>query len=249
MPLYTVRVKLVQQPAIQRGSNLCEFSLHFHGISDAGMMDDMDDLADTFSAVPQGGRWTCERSSVAIHELQVYRRNIADVNEWNFVGSHAFAINELPTISQTIDIYGVPISFDGYYQAKYAHRRGAVLVIQDGVDPGHRRRVYVGPLSDHYEILTTSVIGLDVITAIGDNSVIDGPMPSPTDSVDYWRIGLADDVADWLSTVSDVMPSASSVVPSFKLGTWSLLESSRASYVRAEMRSRGVRGALGTPFP
>jgi len=247
--LYTVRAKIRPVPSISRGNGVVETTHHFEGISDESAALMLPTLSEKWTDDQMQGYWWCTRAGLPVHELSLYRRDITDATVWTWIADHTFALPNLAALSGTIDIHNVPFSYNGRYEPWYPHRRGAILCEQVGVDPRHRRRVYVGPVSNYFERIEVSIPLADPVILIGARSDIPTPLPTEADSVDYWQDDIAAYAAQWLGDMDDELASLVQVVPSFKLGGWSTLTQTRASTVRAEVRSRGVRGSWVGSYP
>ena len=249
MELYTVRVKIQPVTEIPRGAGTVEFTLNFQAETDADMLSHLPILANQLATGPLFFRWRCVRGNFDVHEVAAYRREITHERRWHYIGHELWSLDDLPEITVSGEIFELPISWTMQQYPKFSHQRGAILCVQRGEDIRCKRRVYIGPISSHYYAVDWSIAGFETFTLAITSEIPYGPRPGLSDSVDLWPLFLVNEVSEFLAGLTEFSPLVDSVVPSFKWGFWSLLQETSASTVRAELRSRAVRGEMGTVYP
>jgi hypothetical protein len=193
----------------------------------------------------------CLRGALSVHTLTLYERDITDATSWRHLGEIIYSLDDFPAQDVTIEIGGVPTTFEGSMFPLYPHRRAGMLLRQKGVD-GQTRRVYLAPLTDYYTRLDLTVLGLPLIKSIwprfDDDFREDGVPPDLSDSVDLWRPRMLQMMVEWAGDLGDGLPGGSPVVPSFTTASWSNLASTQGSPVRADIRSRSLRSVMTVPY-
>jgi hypothetical protein len=251
--IYTVKASMLMLPGEARGFDRSEMVHHFEWPDDETALEEFGLLVPAYKDSVFEDRWTCVREDLC-HRLTLYSRVPTNPEVWTYLGEAAFALPGLLEFTLPVPLPGDADLELGFKQrALYDHDRGAVLVIQRGVDRSIVKRTYVGPCSPFYcwvdfpFALLPWLVGAKLL--IKNFANLDPP-PEDTDSVDVWRLRLVELARDHVHELGDYLPIGTPALVSWKRGEVTGLGETRASFIRADIRSRGQRLPLSEPrFP
>lgn len=244
MPLYTIRARMMVESSISRGAPYVEMSHHFEWADDAAAATAFPSFIGAYNNSGIEKRWTCVRGA-EVHTLSLFRRNIDVQRFWDHIADLTFSLPEWEEGTQSVNIGDVPITLIVRERPLYPHDRGAVLVIEKGTTLTVSRRVYVGPISPvcfHAEIGMT----LGLASFVFPSAPADFPHDPDTDRIDIWRGDIRDLARDHVHDLDAAAGAGHKVIASWSRGIWTAITETAASSVRADVRSRGRRAAMGS---
>lgn len=260
MTLYTYRIRLDLPTGINRGASYAENTHHATFDSEEEAIACLHDLYDLMGAEPMQRRWLATREGIGVHSIDLYRRSIENRRSWHHLDFLTFSLApwlDSPTSVDVADIGGIHLEAGLVLreQPLLNDQRGAVAVYCNAPSAGRVRRVvYVGPLSPivlagSVNLLGFTFPGATIVSNPAGNSG-DAYPPDIPDTLDLWRGRIAEDARDFVQAIRRAMetqPSGWMVIPSWLHGTIHTVETVTASYVRAHIRTRGIRGAMTPP--
>lgn len=262
MPLYSVRVRMLQEYGRPRGSPFAEMVHHFHFDSDENAVACLDHMVTHFNGRDAlifspaiSNRWTAARDAMA-HTLTLYRRSLGDERSWVRLGEVQFDLAPYKGYSGTNELGGVAITGELREEPVLRHKRAAVLVRENTVDPLVHRRVYIGPLSR--VAVTGDVTHIEGVPIPPEFRariwfphpvLLDAPWDPNTDTADLWDQYLVGFAVDHVRNLQFPDFGGYTVVPSWRYGTVEAVTYVQGSNVRAELRSRGSEGVMTNPLP
>lgn len=238
--LYTLRVRLILE-VFPRGASFAEMTHHFSFTDDTAATDALTPLADHFANEGISNKWCAVRGE-PIHQLVMYRRDIAARRTWVRIAEANFSVRPWANESLGFSIGDLSFSLNITETPLYRHSLGAVTVVETTENPQVTRRVYVGPFSPIVVLTPDPIpfVGRYFIWQ-GVGATGDKPLQPFTDSVDLWRADDVDLAVDHVAKLEDFAGDGYSVVPSWKHGQVLSRLQTQGSAVRATIKSRGVR--------
>lgn len=257
MPLYTCRVRWQLTASLQRGAGFAEQTYHFVWADDEAAADAAPTLIEILQSQPVARRMMVQRGDPGAHEFAIFRRDIDEERTWDRVHTEIFSLNEYATVDLNLGPPGVEYGAHvvGTEAPLYPDQRGAVLVRCRTPDPAISRRIYIGPLSPIPYFLTVSINagGVDLFELPGRqimhnlhpsaNDGDDAPVAF-VDSLDRWKINIANDARDLVGELRDADHGGNMVVASWRHANTAYIDKIDASLVRAHLRRRGIRAEM-----
>lgn len=243
MPIYTLRAIFQPTGTFARGNDRISMTHHFQFASDAVAEDACAALVPKFNDSAIARLWVAQRGAQA-HILQMFRRSIEYPNRWTLVAEEPFSLAE--PIEESLDwtVQGVPVELRGAEAPISNDTRSAVLVIQSNGAGTVTRRSYVGPIAPHGILFRASVpiIGFPFrMWTIGPS--LDDPYDPETTIPNLWPDGVADTAIAHVHELDEDL-DGSSLIVSWQNGTTYPVQRTRASSVKAYLRSRSARTPL-----
>jgi hypothetical protein len=249
--LYTYRVRMIPLVISTRGAPWVEMCHHFEFSDDSHALDSLTPLNNNFRDGELSNRWLVVRSS-NVHEGAIYRRDITNRKSWTLIKAENFYLDDQLHFELTTKIGDAPVELDFAVAPHFPHTRGAVLVRETAESGPVSRTMYVGPVSPVSIWVTVPELipSLPLVTGalwIDYPGFGDAVYKPNEDTVDVWREQMTSLVRDHVHGLEAQTHLGIAVVPSWKLENWWPVSKTQASPVRAELRTRSMRRAMGAP--
>lgn len=255
MPLYTVRVRLQPLPGLRRGANYVEMNHHLEYTDDDAALDGFPTLIQHWNDAGITRCWVVMRG-IPVHQISLYRRDISDHTSWVRLAESNFEIGPLFDEEFGFEFNGQDFNIRLRECHLFPSARSAILVKEYTIDPAVTRRVYVGPVSPvplrgdfQFPFAGAGPIDIGAFVQTWYASPFSGDYPFiESEDFDVWRPEQVSLARAHVAQVEDFAGEGVSVVPSWRYGVVHPVLRVKASYVRAELRSRSTQTIMSEPF-